>query len=400
MKKKLFLLLVIPAVFACSVKEIDYRSNEKAKPQEEAVPQMVISATLDDAYTKTQLSGNTIVWEAADQIRLFNSANPAGVVYTLSGKTGGTQAQFTGPAISGSGPFYAVYPASSATGLSGSAVSVDLPQVQVLTPGSFGKGASLSMAVVDNIADNFYFQNAMGAVCFTLEGATSIKGVRVQSKGTEALCGSGSLSLQGGVPTLALDGTTPESQTVSLEGTASTGPFYMMLPPDALAGGFMAEFKDSEDMVMVLSGKASVNNTVNRSEVRNMPAFSFEQQIKAAFLETPATAFGFYDKTGTSETMSAFGFDKLNCQYATSTDGSTTRHLRVQSLPLGKYYSFETPYTLDLGETYDSISVESVVGSTYTAPTAGTYRVIRTSSEAAWLATPDWQKGIILWMED
>ena len=113
-----------------------------------------------------------------------------------------------------------------------------------------------------------------------------------------------------------------------------------------------------------------------------------------------AASFGYFGNIGISGLLDAFAFDKLTCQYAVNTVAATSRYVRVQSLPLGKYYAVQTPYKLDLGASYDDVSVESVVGSTYTAPAPATYKVIRKSDDAAWMVSSDMQKGIILLLED
>lgn len=400
-KKYLLLLLAVPAFWACtSVRELEVdRHFANEKQPADLSEEMVISASLETSGTKTSLSGSSVFWTEGDQIKLFNSTNPEGVVFTLTNGAGTKHGKFTGAAVSGSGPFYAVYPASSASELSGSTVSVTLPQVQVLTQDSFGNGANLSMAVGDTAEDNFTFKNAMGAVSFALNGTPSIKSIRIQTKGSEPLCGAGQLSMSGDTPALTLSGTEVETQVVYLSGSAQNGPFYLILPPGALTSGFMVEFEDAEDMVMVKSAGATADNMVKRNEILAMPAFDFEQQIKSAFLNQPSTGFGYFEKTGTSGSLSAFAFDKVSCQYATKTEEATSRYMRIQSLPLGKYFAFTTPYELNLGASYDDIAIESVVGSSYTSTTA-TFRVIRKASDAAWLVSSDFQKGFILLLED
>lgn len=399
-KSRIFLLLVLPAAIACnSVVELDYRKpfvKENQEPEEAG--EMVIKATVETSDTKTSLDGTVVKWTAGDKIKIFNASNTSGVEYTLSDGAGTTQATFTGTALSGEGPFYAVYPATSASALSGASISVTLPQTQVLTKNSFGNGANLAIAKVDAMSDLFSFKNALGAVSFTLNADPSLKGIRIQTKGTEALSGTGSLSLSGETPSLSMASvSTVESQVLSLDGAAQTGPYYVMLPPGSLTSGFMVEFRNTGDMVMVKAAKASAKNEIKRNEILAMPAFDFTEQIKGAFLDQ--ASFGYFGNIGTSGTLDAFAFDKLTCQYAVNTVAATSRYVRVQSLPLGKYYAVQTPYTLDLGASYDDVSVESVVGSTYTAPAPATYKVIRKSDTAAWMVSSEMQ-GIILLLED
>ena len=82
---------------------------------------MVFQASLEqpEAATKTSLfvDGTRVVWTEGDQIRIFNHSHQDGVVFTLkSGEGGKESGTFEGEDI-GSGPYYAIYPASATEGI-------------------------------------------------------------------------------------------------------------------------------------------------------------------------------------------------------------------------------------------------------------------------------------------
>lgn len=401
MRKSVYLIMMaaLPGAWACQNFQEQELRREEIPAVEQQAPQFTIKAVMEDpSGTKTSLDENAVLWTAGDQIKVFNASNPAGVVYTLSSGAGTAQADFSGGEVSGDGPFYAVYPASVAGTLAGSTVSVDIPQIQTLSAGSFGNGANVSIAQTDALDASFQFKNALGAVTFTLNGSPSIKSVRVQTKGTEALWGGGTLTLTEGVPALTLSATDTDHQAVYLNGSAQTGVLCLMLPPGALADGFMAEFVNSEDMAMVKSAKGGAANTVQRNHFRAMPAFDFTGELKAAFLEPETPTFGSYDNVGAENALAAFTFNKVTCQYATRS-AAETRTLRLQSLPQGKYFEATVPNTLALGASSDAVEISTVSAGAYANGTF-TYSLVKTTSQGAWFVSADKQKGFIFLRED
>lgn len=405
MKKIICLLMAALAILmgTWSCKHVQEENTQEKEAMQEAPAEVlpcIIKALMEEpSDTRTSLVGNVVHWTAGDEIKVFNAANPAGVVYTLASGAGTPSGTFSGDPLSGSGPYYAVYPAVVAGTLNGDVVSVNIPQTQVLKADSFGSGANLSLAVAPDMQGSFQFKNALGAVSFTFNGAPSIKRVRIQTKGAEALWGSATLQMTEGVPSLSMAASDTDHQAVYLDGAAQAGPFYLMLPQGALADGFMAEFVNSDNLAMVKSAIATVNNTIQRNQFLAMPALDFTPQLKADFLEPEAFTFGSYENIGTTGSMTSFTFDKLTCQYAFRTEADASRFVRLQSLPQGKYFAVTTPYVLTLGQTEEDVQTATVSGSDYTSGSAA-YKLVKTTSRGAWFVSADGQKGFILLLED
>ncbi len=406
MRKFVYLPMAVLAILTgmWSCKQV---REEESAPREESVEakpsvvmQWIIKADMEaPSGTRSSLDGNVVRWTGGDAIKVFNAAHPSGVVYTLTGGAGTPSGTFSGDPLSGGGPYYAVYPAAVAGSLSGEAVSVNLPQTQELTSGSFGNGANLALAVSSTLqGGSFQFRNALGAVSFTLNGNPSIRTLRIQTKGTEALWGSGSLQMSDGVPSLSLTEADTDHQAVYLSGAAQTGTFYLMLPQGALSEGFMAEFINADNLAMVKAARATENNTVQRNQFLTMPAFDFTPQLKAAFLEPETFTFGSYENVGTTGTLSAFTFNKLNCQYAFRTVADETRYVRLQSLPQSRYFAVTVPYAQELGTSAD-VTVTTVEGSAYASADA-TYKPVKSTNEGVWYVSDNMQKGFILLLED
>lgn len=404
--KALSVLSVTMAVVSCRVAlETDFQNQYERSVRRSSVSQMVLVAMQEtpEGETKTYLNGSQVLWSASDQIKVFNAANPEGVVFTLKAESvGQAVGEFTGDVISGEGPFYAVYPASAAGTLTGEAVSVTVPQTQTLTSGSFGGGANISMAKVDHLSDALSFRNVLGAVCIQLSGSVNVSLVRIQTKGTEPLWGSGTVQMSGDTPALTLDAGTTDNQiiqAVPAGAYVSGSAFYLMLPPDALASGFMAQVAVG-NKAMLKSAPASSANKIARSGIVEMPAFAYENQIYSEFLSLRDFPYGYYGIGHGSESQTLFGFNKATSSYATKVELDASRTFRLQDFSARAMYSFVLPYTLELGGVYPA-TLESVVISTYSAPAdAGSFRLVQKTSKAAWFVKEDNSFGFIVPLED
>ena len=404
-------LLALAACSATLESEWQARESHFAGRTPATGKTITITATFEAApgeSTKTSLNGSMqVLWQANDKIKVFNSANPGGVEFTLEEASAGSNVGvFSGLALTGDGPYYAVYPASVAGTLNEGSVSLTLPQTQVLTADSFGRGANVSLAKVDELSDPLRFMNVLGAVSFTLTADTDVTAIRVQTLGEEALWGAGSVIMADyGAPALTMtadknDSVTDDDRLIFLEGTATGKTFYLMLPPWVLTEGFFVQVV-SGSSAMVQSGAAELSNMVVRSEIRAMPAFTFSGNVQAAFMN-PAAPVGYYGSVQPGGTATSFTFNKASCQYASKVVDGNQRYFRIQSMSAGKMYSITVPQTLTLGETV-SATQESIDGSTQTSPASASYVVIQKARGAAWLiesTTAAQKKGFIVLMED
>lgn len=410
MKKKVLFraFAALSALMACVACAVTIETEVQPKPassfRQSPAKTITITASLElpDAETKTNLQSGNVIWAGGEEIKVFNAANPAGVIFTLSSGVGETHGTFTG-SITGTGPFYAVYPASVASELTGSSVSVNVPQVQKLTELSFGHDANISFATVDNIAEDFVFKNVMGALKISLNSDINATRVRIQTKAAQPLWGSGTLSMVGETPSLVLDPGNANNQLVEAraigEEYVSGTSFYVMVPAGTLASGFVAQIATNDGYSMVQ--QTSVDNTIVRSRVKAMPAFAFVPQVLSSFLDITPLPFGYYSGIQSGGTpVTQFSFAKATSQYASKVVVDSNRTFRMQDFSTGKYYSFVLPYALVLGDSYGA-TVESVVGSTHTDPTAaGSFMLVQRTSNAGWFVKSDNSQGFIFLLED
>ncbi len=361
--------------------------------------QIVIDASLEQQPdSKTSLNPDRrVLWSAGDQIRVFNASHPEGEVFTLLEESAGTvKGKFSGADLGGNGPFYAVYPATSAVRLNNGNLSIALPGTQQAAAGGFGENASLAVARTDALA-SLDFHNVLGAISFTVEGSPRIARMELSSS-TEALWGSGVITMaEGGEPALTMTATGTESKTATLDCTTSEGKtFYLMLPPGSLKKGFSITLYDT-DGNLAFKGSSSASNTIVRSSIVNMPAFQYQAQYNGAFFSFPG--FGLVGGVNAGGSLDASeAFEDAPAQYATSVRSGYNRKLRVQDWESGLVATYTTEYSLEEGKDYQ-IAMERLQGGAYTSESR-TFRLVRKNARAAWFVSSDGKQGFILPMED
>lgn len=369
------------------------------------------TAILVDA-TRTQLGeGNRVRWSVGDKIKVFNSATPEGLEFTLSSGAGTSSGTFSAPGSGmGDGPFYAVYPSSAVTTMSGTAIGVTLPATQTYAEGSFGPGANLAAGKADAL-EEIKFKNLLGAVAFTLTGEGSISSIRLRAQGTMPLHGTGVISSwDDEAPALTFDaGQTADSfralalscgeVALTAEGTA----FYLTIPVGTLGEGFTVEVDDTEGGTMLKQASANVGNRIARSDLLRMPAFPFAGSYKTAFLL--ADDIGAYKAVSASSGASfepCCLYTEGRSQYAfknVSAGSSPTRMLRIEDWEDGYFLSVTTPYLLEEGADINDVTVK-VAGDTGTvvSGTGLSMTVVKKADGRVWLYDPASGHGYVLMM--
>ena len=364
--------------------------------------QMTISATLEQPTgTKTSLSPEReVLWNTGDQIKVYDSSHPEGTIFTLSEGAGTAAGKFSGDKLSGDGPFYAVYPASVGGALSNTEIAITLPSEQGYAEGSFGSGAAVSVAKAEDVT-KFHFKNVLGGVSLAVTSAKPFSGVRLQTKGDEALNGAGTLSWdEGGGFTLSVERSSDDNSFLYLrcpeEGVSAPATFILMVPPGAFASGFLVEFLDKEGNVMFRSAKAQNNNTVTRSSVLEMPATEYSAQYKAAFFESDS--FGYFPAIGAGANLKELIYNEETGQYAYK-NLTNSRYVRVQNLPEGFYAEVTTPASMTLGETCQA-SVTTLEGRSKTSVSNKDFTVLKKTGSRVWMVNDTDKVGIIQLLED
>ena len=414
MRKSLFpIIAVLGLMFmgaACTVEELAPEQNGDESGLVHNGKTVTISAKLEQPDTKTAFGeSNSVCWSANDQIRIFNASTPEGEVFMLTSGAGSTSAVFSGDALSGDGPFYAVYPASAGVSLTDGSVSVTVPSTQTYAAGSFGNGFNISVSKADKLED-FSFKNVGGVICFSLKGQTNVKSINLYTKGEELLNGSASISFSGETPSMSW--ATVQSgdalQMVSLD-CGRTGveldatdetPFYMVLPAGALSAGFTIEVIDTEGKAMV-KNVAGNSAQIVRSSIRPMPAFTYAASYEASFLLSTAPAGAFSGILAESGSFTVgCTYSEESGQYAyknVATGDSPSRYVRIQDWSAGFALGLTAPYTLSAG-TKASVKVESLGATGVSSSDATEMKVLKKVGNRVWLADTTNGYGFIMMM--
>ena len=341
--------------------------------------------------TKTLLNGTQVVWSDGDQIRVFNSTNPNGVVYTLKSGVGQWEAVFTGGDITGAGPFYYIYPAQEGT-LTGNKVSLTVPAAQSYASNSFGLGANIAAGYSATL-ENLSFKNVGGLLLLNLSGDKSVKTINLYPKSSETLNGNAEITIpDADYPTMAFSsGQSDESfQKLTLDCgsgvAASSGKFYVAVPAGAFSGGFAVEIIDTEGNAMIKYSQAG-GNSISRSAVRSMPEIAYTAQYKGVFLASTAEAGAFTGAAadGTLNQICVYpGTAQPSSQYVYST-GASTNTYRIQNWTVGYALSITTPQTLTVGKKA-TVSIDAL-GSTGDIATVADaeMHVIKTVGKRVWI---------------
>lgn len=376
--------------------------KENLVPETEKTMSFTASLEQSDSATKTSLDGLNVVWNEGDKIRIFNHSHQNGEVFTLKAGDGGkASGTFEGADI-GSGPYYAIYPASATEGLvipfteSPLAINAVVEAGQAYVANSFGSGANVAVAAATDLS--LSFKNVFGVIAFTLKGDATITKINLYSRGSDIL--NGSLQVTGIDTAEPVGVVSAEATEENLYKSLSCGTgvtlnsdpgvtFYITVPKGAFADGFYVEFIDNAGTSMIKSAKASTNNVVIRSHINSMPAFTYAPAYKAAFLED-AGAFAAYTNVQAAGTVTKpFTFvPGGTSQYAStaSTEGDGSRSIRFQDWTVGYAVTLDiNKYALPLNAT-PSVAVKAL-GATGDIAThdAKTMKVVKRTGDRVWL---------------
>ena len=227
MMKKVFVFALFAAALMLScAKEIE-QPLEKDEIVPEGYYRLRLSATSES--TKTDLSGGSTVWSEGDKIKVICSDGSELDPFTLVSGAGTSSAVFRGLAPTGKKAAYAVYPVSAFVSVSGSTVSVGIPDTQ---EGSFAAG---NVAVAKVASDNsMSFKNVNAFLAFQLEEGTDVTRVEVTSVGGGALSGTVPVDCSGAAPAPGKPSGTASKITMT---TSGAGVYYMSAVPSNHSAG-------------------------------------------------------------------------------------------------------------------------------------------------------------------
>lgn len=426
MKRNVWLFMSMLALLlaACEdpMQEVGGGQEEQVKPAQDS---MTIKVVLDQAATKTMLSPNDldntiweVLWSNDDKIRVFDAEHPSGVVFELTDGIGKVTGTFSGPALTGTGPFYAVYPASAATALAtDGSISLTVPDTQVYgTVWDYvGVGSNISAGYTTDLTAGFTFKNLFGLLSLNVTNANSVSRVVLYTKGaTDVLNGAFKLTgLQSETPAVVPDDDqlTELHQKLTLEcgaGVDGIRALNLVVPAGTLDAGMTIELYDTGGKAMVMNAGAHSPTSdnphfINRSHVRPMAEFAYSPQYKAGFLSPSTVEAGAFTgvKAADDASLSAVcPYVRGSGQYAYSAT-SDGRSVRIQDWTNGFALRLDLPATLTPGKKIDvGITALGNTGSIASSTNPVNMRVLKKSGNRIWLADVSGSNGYIMFVED
>jgi len=242
MKKTLILSLLFAAIAAlCS-------TGCKPEVKEQPGDVFVLTAGLDDALSKTTLSGPVdgtyeVHWASGDKISVNGTLSGSAANIREDGRV----ADFT---VSGSlsAPYNVLYPGTTSTNV------IALPATQTYVAGSFDGAAAAAYGVATKNGDNYgvNLKNFCGVLRFALKGSATLTKIELNSLGSEKLRGNFTIS---NFSTGAFSGGTAGTLTYNIgEVTLSSSDtyFYVAIPAQTYASGIEALVYQSDGAYMRL----------------------------------------------------------------------------------------------------------------------------------------------------
>ena len=315
MKKYIQSMMAFAAIV--SFASCSSEDNNTTIENESAVKVMTFTATQEgnEASTRAILSGTNIHWESDDNISLlYSSENKQ---FTLTDGAESTSGKFSGEALE-SGPYTAVYPYQPNASLSGDDVTnVTLPATQTATDNSFDKNAALMMAQSNSTTLNF--KNVVGYV--KVKPNFDCKRIDLKAFDNSAvLAGTGTVSYNGGEPTLNLSKAEIKDYAITLQGEIKADNYYYIaVPPVTLKAGWTIKFTASDGTVY--SRKGTKDITFTRNKVTNLGVFDINEtnwyEPRGKIDENREVDLGFTIKIGTKNYKVIFA--NANLSTATGT---------------------------------------------------------------------------------
>ena len=347
-------------VFAAAAMTIACSKEELNSTGEDSRTCTISAYVSEDGGTKVAVQDNgtyiSHIWKTGDAIAVFDGTEKK--VFTLSVGAETSKGTFNGETLTGTAPFYAIYPNVDDASISEGVITTEFKATQTYTAGSYDKDAVVMVASTEDITEPLPFKLASSFIEITLTPATAytVKKVEVTSNGGEIIAGTGEVSYNSGTPTVNMTSGVPtvavDFGTEGLAMTAGTSyTFYVALPAVSLASGVSVAITGSDNKMIL---KKSSTLSLSRNTATEMPALTAVPSIinlslansAAVGLTTPETAncyvvneAGTYaipvDVRGNEETPTLFGL--------TSVEEVWDENDKVGSEKLyGKYITFKT----------------------------------------------------------
>lgn len=307
-----------------------------------------VKATTSAAVkSRTQLSGNAVIWEQSDAIGIFSNTTAEAVRYDLT-EIQGDEARFESETGVSGEEFYAFYPYSAQSAVEGTKISYRLTDGQDYRTGSFDTGDCPMVAKSTN--SDFRFLQTCGIIRLRLTGTMAVSAIRLQGNNGEALAGDGTIDIASDAPVFTIDGNGDKQTTIQLRTSAnvqlselSVTEFYFVVAPQTLTQGITVDITGTiNGKEQTIRKQTQKSITVTRSVISSFAAVDTDAELEPEGPTDRDVLIALYD--------------------ATNGDNWTNNTNWCTNAPLSEWYGVTLDYSQERVQ-YIHLSYNNLVGS-------------------------------------
>lgn len=245
-----------------------------------------VKATTSAAVkSRTQLSGNAVVWEQSDAIGIFSNTTAEAVRYDLT-EIQGDEARFESETGVSGEEFYAFYPYSAQSAVEGTKISYRLTDGQDYRTGSFDTGDCPMVA--KSTHSDFRFLQTCGIIRLRLTGTMAVSSIRLQGNNGEALAGDGTIDIASDAPVFTIDGSGDKLTAIQLRASANVQlsesgvtEFYFVVAPQTFTQGITVDITGSVNgKEQTICKQTQKSITVTRSVISSFAAVDTDAELE------------------------------------------------------------------------------------------------------------------------
>lgn len=307
-----------------------------------------VKATTSAAVkSRTQLSGNAVIWEQSDAIGIFSNATAEAVRYDLT-EIQGDEARFESETGVSGEEFYAFYPYSAQSAVEGTKISYRLTDGQDYRTGSFDTGDCPMVA--KSTHSDFRFLQTCGIIRLRLTGTMAVSSIRLQGNNGEALAGDGTIDIASDAPMFTIDGSGDKLTAIQLRTSANVQlsesgvtEFYFVVAPQTFTQGITVDITGSVNgKEQTIRKQTQKSITVTRSVISSFAAVDTDAELEPEGPTDRDILIALYD--------------------ATNGDNWTNNTNWCTNAPLSEWYGVTLDYSQERVQ-YIHLSYNNLVGS-------------------------------------
>ena len=307
-----------------------------------------VKATTSAAVkSRTQLSGNAVIWEQSDAIGIFSNTTAEAVRYDLT-EIQGDEARFESETGVSGEEFYAFYPYSAQSAVEGTKISYRLTDGQDYRAGSFDTGDCPMVA--KSTHSDFRFLQTCGIIRLRLTGTMAVSSIRLQGNNGEALAGDGTIDIASDAPVFTIDGSGDKLTAIQLRASANVQlsesgvtEFYFVVAPQTLTQGITVDITGTiNGKEQTIRKQTQKSITVTRSVISSFAAVDTDAELEPEGPTDRDILIALYD--------------------ATNGDNWTNNTNWCTNAPLSEWYGVTLDYSQERVQ-YIHLSYNNLVGS-------------------------------------